>query len=76
MAAAEAQGRLYSQGNHKDGHSNSLWGRSRPARSMKGERGNAMLKDPNCALMKLRRTIRGAGERMEEESQGSQFGVG
>ena len=53
MGSAEAQGRFYLQGNNKDGHFNSLEGRSRPARGMKEGRGNGVLKDRNCAGMSL-----------------------
>ena len=63
--SVESQGRFYLQGNHKDCHGNSLRGRSRPARSMKGERGTVMLKYRNCAIMDFVGQGRDAGERQE-----------
>jgi hypothetical protein len=55
VAVVEELGRssreAYLQRYNKDGHFNSLWGRSRPARTMKGERGKVLLKDRNCATM-------------------------
>ncbi len=49
--SVEAVKELDLQGNHKDGHLNSLGARSRPARSMKGRTGKLRLEDPNCAIM-------------------------